>query len=150
MSDVIEVKIKKDEVLFAKGEQNNDLYLVKEGKFAVCINDKSKVTAVAYIGEGEYIGEMSFFDHQPRSAHIICVEDATAIRIPVTQIDSQMPPWMILLAKSMTKKIRLLNDIINTKGIKKKSEKTVDPLSPQDQGRFYKLIKTYMEENGIN
>lgn len=146
---MIEIELSKDEILFTAGEHNNDLYLVKSGKMAVCINDKTKVTAVAYIGEGEYIGEMSFFDHEPRSAHIVCVEDAKVVRIPVSEINSQMPSWMVLLAKSMTKKIRFLNDKINTKGIKKPNTTTVEPLAPQDQGRYYKLIQAYKEENGL-
>ena len=92
---------------------------------------------------------MSFFDQQPRSAHIICVEDAKVLQIPVTEIESQMPSWMGLLAKSMTKKIRLLNEQIKTKGIRKHSANTVETLSPQEQGHYFKILEACKEECGL-
>ncbi len=149
MSTITKITLEKDQILFAKGERQQDLFYVQEGKLAICLNDKSKVTLIAYIEAGEFIGEMSFFDQQPRSAHVICVEPASLLKIPIEELDKQMPPWLILLTKSMTKKLRILNNLIEAKGIKKPNTKTIEPLSPQQQGHFYKLITSYQEQHGL-
>ena len=65
------------------------------------------------------ISVFSFFDKQPRSAHIICVEDSTLIKIPVEELDKQAPRWLITLAQHVARKLRKADSLIAKKGIKK-------------------------------
>ena len=115
-----------------------------------CFTNGTQVTPVAYIEAKEYIGEMSFFDKEPRSAHIITVEPSTIIRIPVGEINSQMPQWLVTLAKSMTRNIRETDRLIAEKGTKKrKNLTTIEPLSIDDQRKYFQIIKDYKERNNI-
>ena len=70
------IKLKKNQILFAAGDKDTDLYIVNSGQMLICVTDGTKVTPLAYLGKGEYIGELSFFDKEPRSAYVICVKDA--------------------------------------------------------------------------
>lgn len=137
------VNLQKDEILCLEGDSDYDLYMIHSGKLLVCVTKGSQVTPISYLGEGEYLGELSFFDRKTRSAHVICVEDASLIRIPIDQIDRQFPQWMVTLAKSLTKKIRIADQILKQKGIRRKNLESLQPLSIEEQTHFFQLIKTY-------
>ena len=134
-------------MICAAGDENFDLFMVHSGKLLVFVNDKTKITPLAYIGPGEYMGEMSFFDHRPRSAHVICMEDSTLIKIPVEEVDRQFPDWLITIAQSITSKLRHTGDLIRQKGIRKQNVETIKPLSIEEQREYYQSLQNY-QENG--
>ena len=100
------VNYKKNEVICAAGENIFDLYIVTKGKLIVIVNKGSQITPLAFIDKDEYLGELSYFDKLPRSAHVVCTEDATLIRIPDVELNRQMPRWLSTLAKNITTRIR--------------------------------------------
>ena len=136
------VKLKKDEVLCLQGDPESDLYIIHSGKLMICVNKGSAVTPVAYLGPGEYLGELSFFDGSPRSANVICVEDCELIKIPRQELAKQFPKWLIKVAQNVTKQLRLVDEIIMSKGIKRKNVQSIKPLEIGEQGRYFKIMKT--------
>ena len=134
-------KLKKHEPLFLAGSDNQDLYIVKSGSFLVCVNNGSKVSPLNVIEKDEYIGEFAFFDGEPRSAHVICLEDAEVVHIPYAEGIKQFPSWMRKIARSFTNKIRKSSELIREKGIRKKNVKTVPALSVEEQAFLYKIIQ---------
>ncbi|MCT4641252.1 MAG: cyclic nucleotide-binding domain-containing protein [Bacteriovoracaceae bacterium] len=134
-------KISKDEVICRNGDLSFDLYKVISGKLMICTRNNSMVTPLAYIKPGEYFGEMSFFDKFTRSADVIAIEESTLQQIPEGELKKQFPIWLIICAKSLTKKLRFLNEVVAKKGIKKKSTGTVEPLSIEEQRYYYNLLK---------
>lgn len=133
--------LKKDEILFLADQKDYDLFIVHTGKLMVCVSKGSQISPIAYIGPGEYIGELSFFDCRPRSATVICVEDASLIQIPIEEREKQFPSWLLTLVISLTLKIRKADELIRQKGIRKKKVQGIRPLSMEDQRYFYKIIK---------
>ena len=69
-----DIELMKNDVLCREGDIETDLYVVQSGELLVCVRKGSQVTAVAKLGPGEYIGELSFFDNKPRGADIIALE----------------------------------------------------------------------------
>ncbi|GAB4012381.1 MAG: hypothetical protein Fur0010_08170 [Bdellovibrio sp.] len=149
ISGPLTVKLKKGQIICAAGEHDYDLFMVHKGKLLVFVNDGTKITPLAYIGSGEYLGELSFFDKQTRSAHVICVEDSTLIQIPVEELDKQFPSWLVLLAQNLTKKIRKADELIRKKGIRKQNVETIKPLTIEEQRYFYKVLQEYKEQKGL-
>jgi CRP-like cAMP-binding protein len=139
MEDLL-MKTKKDQVICIEGESTTDLYKLVSGKLMICSRNNSMVTALAYLEPGDYFGEFSFFDGLERSADVIAVEPSTLIKIPDSALKAQFPDWLLKTAKSMTKKLRLMDQVIRNKGIKKQKT-SVKPLSIEEQTYYYKLLK---------
>jgi AAA family ATP:ADP antiporter len=61
-----EVDLAGGEVLFQQGDPGHSLYLVAAGQLRVHIGERT----LAYVGEGEVIGEMALLESQPRLATV--------------------------------------------------------------------------------
>lgn len=141
------VHLEKDQVLCLEGDPKNDLYLIHSGKLMVCVRKGSEVIPLAYVMPGEYLGELSFFDGSGRSADIIAIERTTLIQIPSDFLRKQFPPWLVNMARYMTQRLRILDDVIRTKGIKKKNAQTISALTIQEQRYFMEKIKQFESTN---
>ncbi len=111
----------------------------------ICVLKGSEVTPLSYLGPGEFLGELSFFDSNPRSATVIAVEESTLITIPVTEKERQIPDWLLKMAQSLTTKIRENDELIRKHGIKKKTAETIPPLSIPEQTHYYQVIKRHKD-----
>jgi CRP-like cAMP-binding protein len=132
--------LKKDDILCLEGDKKSDLFMIHSGELMVCLLKKSQVIPIAYLGDGEYFGELSFFDQRPRSATVVCTKDATLSKIPVTEIDQQIPKWLQTLARRMSHKIRSLDELISKRGIRKTKSESIKPLSLEEERHYFSLI----------
>ncbi len=60
------VSYAKNDVIAAAGSVGDALYFVVKGEAALLFDDNGREMAVGSMQEGELMGEMSFFDRQPR------------------------------------------------------------------------------------
>jgi len=134
------IKLDKDHVISRKDEASNDLFYVTSGKLMICSRSGHMVTPIAYLGKGEYFGELSFFDNLPRSADVITVEPTTLVKIPKTELKKQFPTWLLIIAKQMTKKLRIMDQVISDRGIKKRNVESMKPLEIDQQRYYYELL----------
>lgn len=134
------IVLKKDQILFLAEELKNDLYIIVKGKVMVFVQKGSQIIPVAYLGKGEYIGELSFFDDAPRSASIICSEDSEFIKIGTAEMNENLPQWLKTIGQQITKKIREGDELIRSKGIRKKNLESIKPLDISEQTRFFKIV----------
>lgn len=139
----------KDELLFVTGEHTSDLFLVHSGKLLVFVVNGTQITSIAQINASEYVGELSFFDKRPRSACVIAMDETELIKIPINEIDKQFPSWLIMIAKSITTKIRKADEIIRLNGIRKQNVKSLKPLAIDEQRRLFDLVKKYIDKNQL-
>jgi len=137
---------KKDEILFLADEKKNDLYIVRKGKVMVFVQKGSEIIPVAYLDSGEYIGELSFFDDGPRSAGILCVEDSEFMKISSEEMNEYFPSWLKVLGKSLTRKIREGDELIRSKGIRKKNVESIKPLDISEQTRVFKIVEVHKQK----
>lgn len=140
------LKLKKDEILFLAEEINTDLYIIQKGKVMVFVQKGSQIIPVAYLGQGEYIGELSFFDNEPRSASIICTEETEFIKIQTAEMHDHFPNWLTILGQQLTKKIRQGDELIRSKGIRKQNVESIKPLSIEEQTHSFKQIEIYKKQ----
>jgi CRP/FNR family transcriptional regulator, cyclic AMP receptor protein len=75
--------IPKGERLFNEGETGDGLYVVLVGSLEILKKDKSgQSQAIANIGGGNVIGEMSLINNTPRSASVMATTDCQLLKIP--------------------------------------------------------------------
>ncbi len=136
----VKISLKKDEFLFLAEEEESDLFVIQKGKVMVFVQKGSQIIPVAYLGAGEYIGELTFFDEGHRSASILCMESTDFIKIPVEEMHKHCPAWMKVIGQQLTKKIREGDELIRSKGIRKKNVEGIKPLSIEEQTHCFKLV----------
>ncbi len=134
------VELKKNDVLCREGDIETDLYIVQEGELLVMVRKNSQVIAVATLGQGEYIGELSFFDNRPRGADIVALGPCKLIKIPAVEIRQSLPSWIGSLGKALALKLRLHDEVIRSRGIKKSNVETIKPLSMEEQRLYFQLL----------
>lgn len=129
-----------NEVICRQGDPSTDLYFLKKGSLLVCTISGTQVKAVARIHAGEFIGELSFFDGQARSGHIIATRAGKLIRIPKAEISPLLPYWYLQVGIGLTKKIRLLDHAIHNANIRKTTQADNKPLTIEEQRMFYEIL----------
>jgi len=134
------ISLKKDDILFLAEENEKDLFVIESGEVMVFVQKGSQIIPVAYLGAGEYIGELTFFDEGKRSASIICTQDSEFIKISVDQLHQHCPAWMKTIGLQLTRKIREGDELIRSKGIRKKNVEGIKPLSIEEQSYCFKLV----------
>jgi CRP/FNR family cyclic AMP-dependent transcriptional regulator len=69
-------KYKAGDVIFKEGSHGVAVYIIESGKVEISKDIQGKKFAVETLGPGDMLGEMSFIDHEPRSATATALEDA--------------------------------------------------------------------------
>jgi len=138
---------KKDQIIFLAGQLENTLYYIRSGRVMICVLKGSQVTPLSYLEEGQFLGELSFFDDQPRSATVIATKETSLFAIPFSEKEKQFPDWLLKLGQSLTKKIRHNDELIRKHGLRKKHVESIRPLNIEEQTYYYQLIKKYQNEN---
>ncbi len=83
---------KQNDIIADSGEVGETLYFVVRGEAALTYNDNGREIEVGVMKEGELMGEMSFFDRQPR---MLCIKATTE--------DTQL----LRLTRAMYKRLRV-------------------------------------------
>lgn len=72
---------KKDEVIFKKGYPDVVLYIVKNGKLKVYIQNEPEAEEVSVLQAKDFVGEMGLFMDESRTASVIAIEDSVLLAI---------------------------------------------------------------------
>src|ERR1044071_10276195 len=72
----------KDDVIFHADESGDVFCLIREGRVKVTmISPEGKEIILSMMGPGEFFGEMSLIDNEPRSATVIATETLDLVTI---------------------------------------------------------------------
>jgi len=112
-----EVLFDADEVLFREGDRGDSLYVVVNGAVSIGIFSKSSeaFTELAVYRPNSAFGEMSLFDHSPRSASAVAKSDVLVLKLrsePLVALMYQEPDLSIELLRSMSNNLRNANSRI--------------------------------------
>ncbi|MFI5311963.1 MAG: Crp/Fnr family transcriptional regulator [Gemmatimonadales bacterium] len=70
----------KGSVILFEDDPGDALFIVREGRVkVVLVAEDGREVILGLLGVGEYFGELSLIDDQPRSAHVIAMEDAVML-----------------------------------------------------------------------
>jgi CRP-like cAMP-binding protein len=74
------VSLEAGELLFHQGDPGDALYVIVEGEVSVQGEGPPRVE-MSRLGPGSFIGEVALMTDQPRSATVVCLQDAELLRI---------------------------------------------------------------------
>jgi CRP/FNR family cyclic AMP-dependent transcriptional regulator len=111
-------KYPKDTVAFFENEQGDSLFMILEGRVKVTIlGDDGREIILSVLGPGDFFGEMSLLDNEPRSATAIAMEDSellSILRADFQGVVSGDPSTTLALIRSLTARLRKANHQIST------------------------------------
>lgn len=105
--------VDENEIVINYGEKGESVYLVKSGKLKAFRKENGEETVLGYIQTGEFVGEMSYFNGEPRSASVISVTPCELIEIPNTYFDVVLfskPAWSKALVKTLSQRLKISNE----------------------------------------
>ena len=131
----------KDCLLFAEGENGDNLYIIQEGSVKITkIADEQEVV-LAVLNKGDIFGEMAMLEDKPRAAMAEIYEKATLLsvnRSNFTNLINERPEMVIRLTALMAERIWLLyRQFSNT-------------LIDNPLGRMYGALLIQLEKNRID
>src|SRR5437899_4172899 len=100
-------------VIVKQGDVGNTMYLILEGELRVRINMMGKETILTTLGIGEFFGDISLFDHGPRSADVVANSDALLLKISSDAFNNLAKaapeiatPFLLAIGRTLTARIR--------------------------------------------
>ena len=75
-------RFRKDEIIFHEKEMGDSLFVILHGRVKVAIfGDDGKEVTLSVLSEGDFFGEMSVLDLEPRSATVIAQADCEVLSL---------------------------------------------------------------------
>jgi CRP-like cAMP-binding protein len=136
----LELTLKPHKIVCREGDPSSELYFLQSGKLLICTLSGTQVKVLSRISPGEFIGELSFFDGKLRSSYVVTLEESKLIQIPKQEITSKLPDWYTQVGINLTKKIRLLDHIIQDSNVRRSNTEESKPLPIDEQRKIYDLL----------
>lgn len=103
-----EKKFQAGETVVSEGESGVGFFLIIEGRAEVRRSGK----VLSKLGEGQFFGEMTLLDEQPRSADVVAVEPTRCLIFTVWDFHGMIrtyPKMAREIMKEMARRLRLTN-----------------------------------------
>jgi len=118
MELLVEINLKKDEVLFKEGDDGKALYIIRDGEIQVSKNIKGiKEKVLALLGPGSMVGEMALLETEKRSATAVANQNSKVLEITRADFTSliEINPTagfkiMYNIAKLLSNRLRRMDD----------------------------------------
>ena len=107
-----------------QGDPGDAMYLILEGELRVRQMIGGKETVLVTLLAGEFFGDISLFDHGPRSADVVANNNSVLLKVSAANLQRMVQdapelatPFLIAICKTLTARIRAdnkrLRDSIN-------------------------------------
>lgn len=104
-----------NDYIFLEGQPSDSMYIVRSGIVSIRKSSGDKHYEIARIFSGEVLGELSFFDRQPRSASAVAVTVVEVLRIEYDQLEliyKNVPDYLKTIITSLAERLRKANELI--------------------------------------
>ena len=116
-SIVRERSFRKNEVIFHAQEPGNALFVIKRGRVKISMDDRSgKETILRILEAGDFFGEMSLLDGEPRSATVSSLEPCQALilsRDQFLQFIPRHPQVVLKMLTALSRRLRKADEKIS-------------------------------------
>jgi hypothetical protein len=103
-------------VIVKQGEPGDSMYFILEGELRARISVMGQETILATLGVGDFFGDISLFDHGPRSADVVANSESLVVKISTAAFDklaSEAPeiatPLLRAVGRTLSARIRTDN-----------------------------------------
>ena len=100
------------DMLLKEGEKGRSVYIVRSGQLEANTSKNGEKIVLGKIIEGEFVGEMAYINHEPRSANVVALQDCELIEIPIDLLDHmlfQKPSWSRSLMMTLANRVKAGN-----------------------------------------
>jgi len=108
----------KNSVILFEDDPGDALYVVAEGQVkVVLIGEDGREVILSVLGSGEFFGEMALIDDEPRSAHVIAMEDSSLLvlrREEFQGILRQSPGIAVALLRELSRRLRRVDEKVGS------------------------------------
>ena len=106
----------KGSVILSQGDPGDALYLILRGQVRVTVvAEDGREVILSVLGPGSFFGEMALLDDEPRSAHVIAMEDTTLLHLRREDFRARLrlaPELAISLLRELSRRLRPADDTI--------------------------------------
>jgi CRP/FNR family cyclic AMP-dependent transcriptional regulator len=108
----------RNSVILFEDDPGDALYVVAQGQVkVVLIGEDGREVILSVMGEGEFFGEMALIDDEPRSAHVIAMEDSSLLvirREDFQDLLKQTPGIALMLLRELSRRLRRADDKVGS------------------------------------
>jgi CRP-like cAMP-binding protein len=122
-SHSLTTKYKKDELIFAEGDEVDCFYIVESGRVSIYVEKCGRNEPICTLGKNEYFGEMAIFNKDRRTASAMACENTVLLGIDKDQFllfvkthPKLAEKFSAILAKR-NEELLLIESLIHTTGI---------------------------------
>ena len=103
------------EYLFRESEPSQSMFLIQKGSVGIRKVKEGAFIELAKLYPNEVVGELSFFDRQPRSASAVALSPVEALEISFDSMDKiykQVPPYLQTIMACVADRLRKADETI--------------------------------------
>ena len=108
----------RNSVILFEDDPGDALYVVAQGQVkVVLIGEDGREVILSVMGEGEFFGEMALIDDEPRSAHVIAMEDSALLvirREDFQDLLKQTPGIGLVLLRELSRRLRRVDEKVGS------------------------------------
>jgi CRP-like cAMP-binding protein len=108
----------KNSVILFEDDPGDALFVVKKGQVkVVLIGEDGREVILSVLGEGDFFGEMALIDDEPRSAHVIAMNDSTLLvlrREDFQGLLMQTPGIALAMLRELTRRLRRVDEKVGS------------------------------------
>ncbi len=108
----------RNSVILFEDDPGDALYVVAKGQVkVVLIGEDGREVILSVLGEGDFFGDMSLIDDEPRSAHVIAMEDSSLLvlrREDFQGLLTQAPSIALALLRELSRRLRRVDEKVGS------------------------------------
>tara|TARA_R110002072_G_scaffold288917_2_gene455620 strand:+ start:1503 stop:1991 length:489 start_codon:yes stop_codon:yes gene_type:complete len=146
------ISFKKGKVIFAEGEKSSYLYIVVKGEVMIFKDENNRILPITVVGEKDFIGELSMFSDEKRSASAIASEDSQLMMIKKNDIRlvlKECPEWVTSIMNTISDRLRSTVDLLREHRITDDLNTNTKNLTAEETNQFLSSLKDYKSRRGI-
>jgi CRP/FNR family cyclic AMP-dependent transcriptional regulator len=134
----------KNTVVINEGDETNSLYIILDGRVKVYLNDETGKEVILNVeGPGEYFGEVSPLDEDPRSASVMTLEDchfAVLMKQEFIRCLADHPRLALSIIRGLAGRLRALSENVRSLALMdvygRVARLLIELASEQEDGRW--------------
>lgn len=106
----------KGTMILSQGDRGDTLFLIRAGQVKVSVvAEDGREVILSVLGPGSFFGELALLDDEPRSAHVIAMEDTLLLQLHREDFRNRLklsPELSVSLLRELSQRLRRADDTI--------------------------------------